>query len=287
MLSRFRTCVVSLVVTLSVAASGCATAHTSSTSAPSSGDVRAAESVARDFVHATVAGQWDAAARDVDLDRMEQVRQADLAMARRSAERRQHHPVVTVEQLMRQDSTMPRSVAEYQVRKFTESFTNPPNEIEREFAGVSDPDSLERLTPLEATARWLEAHDPRYRTQRMLAASRARGCKAPMEVPGPAQRLHRVVGAVVEDSLAYVVVRESPDSAMLATIHQRFARAGMPDAQIRSMLAETPTPLTLQLRRTSDGWRILPPTSGILNGADAIVMGVVCIPDSASARAHS
>jgi hypothetical protein len=67
---------------------------------------------------------------------------------------------MTVEQIMRADSTMPRAVAEYQVQRMKQQ-SQRYNFLEYEF-GVSDPDSLAAMTPSTVAERWLQVHDRRW-----------------------------------------------------------------------------------------------------------------------------
>lgn len=121
------------------------------------------EGVARAFIAALEGHRWADAARLVHPDALNRHRERSLSSLRGLT----HRPTITVEDLLRHDPEMPREVAEYQVRRATEGAQDYPR-MEFERAGVASVEELERLSPEEAFARYLEANDLRRSLQRMM-----------------------------------------------------------------------------------------------------------------------
>jgi hypothetical protein len=113
--------------------------------------------VARDFFAAERDGRWLDAAHLLDLKSFEPQREQSITNARRA--RPEFH--LTVEQLLRHNPTMPRAVAEYQVKQ-SETMMRDFNPLLYEYADVPNADSLAHLPVDVAAARWLEAKDPRW-----------------------------------------------------------------------------------------------------------------------------
>ena len=191
----------------------------------------AARAVGTAFLKAVQAADWKAAAGFLDLAAIDSLRRSQV-----SAARRQHpNPPLTVERLMRMDTTMPRAVAEYQVKRMadyqlSESF------LEHEF-GVKDPDSLLAL-PIEVAARkWLEVHDERFMERRAMRTS---GCMPASADTLFAAPVERVLGVVVRDSVAYLLHERERD--------QRFDPYELYSSPPQVML----------LYRTRDIWWVVP-----------------------------
>ena len=131
---------------------------------------RAVRAVADSFFAAIARERWDSAAALLDLTGFEPYFKDRVSSARSALPQRE----MTVEDMMANDSTMPRAVAEWQVAQIKkyhaiESF----GDMSHEFAGVHTQHELFALTVSEAAARWLEAQDER--TQMREARGRS-GC---------------------------------------------------------------------------------------------------------------
>jgi hypothetical protein len=149
------------------------------------------------------------------------------------------------------DSTLPRAVAEWQLRNHARAPRRPAfGDFSDEFAGVTSFRMLQALTPAEAAARWLEASHPVTRIRRMLAEQ---NCGASLADSIANSAFHgfkvRTIGAVVVgDSTAYVLVTDGYAGDVGEAIHARM-------------------PAALRLRRRPDGWRLLPSLQMMAGGA--------------------
>jgi hypothetical protein len=217
--------------------------------------------VARDFFAAQRGGRWLDAAHLLDLKLFEPQRARSVANARAT---RPFH--LTVERLLRDDPSMPRAVAEYQVKQSEAAFRDF-NPLSYEYADVPTADSLAALPIDVAAARWLEAQDPRWRMKsqpRSFSQSCTQmsdsGMKRVKTIDGAAAASlytppPREVVAVASagrtapglgDSLSYVLYREQYGISGVRPT-ERMARPEM-----RS------SPRVLTLNRTASGWRVLP-----------------------------
>ena len=105
---------------------------------------------------------------------------------------------LTVEELMRADSTMPRAVAEYQLKRMND-VTRDSDFLENDFARITTVDSLALLTPSEAAARYRLAlgEDPSntaalFSLGRLLVAEgHPEGVEALRQVPSGAPEYSR------------------------------------------------------------------------------------------------
>lgn len=233
--------------------------------------------VARDFFAAERDGRWLDAARLIDLKSFEAQRARSVANARHA--RPQFH--LTVEELLRHNPTMPRAVAEYQVKQ-SEILMRDYNPLWDEYADVPTADSLAHLPVGVAAARWLEAKDPRWQVRRSakngLPAECEQSSGPPLkaltdsEVKGlsemamsvlipPPQQIVAVAsaGSVTPgstDSVSYVLFRDRYENRHDST------SAGMPGPEIQT------SPSTLTLIKTSGGWRVYPALDfGLVHGA--------------------
>jgi len=160
------------------------------------------EETARQFLDAVATRRWDQAARMLDQRAFEEVLEDFVSRAGRSDDRR----LPTVEDLRRQDPSMPRDVAEWQIRQMREAEQRYADPTPFEFAGVRTVAELRRLSPREAAARWLEARDPRYAIRQQLEAMRC-PTTSMEQIPVPDRR---VLGAVLDgEGVAYAVYREN------------------------------------------------------------------------------
>lgn len=116
------------------------------------------------------------------------------------------------------------------------------------FEGVGSVEELEALTPLEATARWLERHDFNSAYQAMM---RNDACTPP--IPESIRQARpfeiEVLGVVAaDDTSAYAVVRQRPGSA-----------ASAPGSPLAPYLLLGPVrPQAWPMRRRPGGWRLEP-----------------------------
>lgn len=159
--------------------------------------------VATRFLDAWNARRWSEAARLLDLDQFDRFRQDFIARARRAPD---EGPRLTVDELRRQDPSMPREVAEYQIRMMEEQRRRYADPTPFEFARVSSASALRALSPAEAAARWLESRDPRWQVRMQFEQA---GCPAPADleqIPLPTRRL---IGVIAEsDSVTFGLFRE-------------------------------------------------------------------------------
>lgn len=134
---------------------------------------------------------------------------------------------------MRQDPSMPRAVAEYnveQMRRFKAQTPMPPI---LEYPTIPSLDSLRALAPLDLAATWLRGHD--YREQYREDVQRMR-CVDSLALVTPPSEVLGVVQA--SDSTAYVLYTE-------------------PGWQVSKEIPYADRPLVAHLRRGAAGWRIL------------------------------
>ena len=238
--------------------------------------------VAREFFAAERDGRWLDAAHLLDLRTFEPRRTRSVINARNA---QPFH--LTVERLLRDDPSMPRAVAEYQVKQ-SESVFRDFNPLSYEYADVPTADSLAALPIDVAAARWLEAQDPRWRmkaqprsySQKCMQMSDS-GMKtiktldgaaaASMFTPPPREVVAVAPAGVTApglgDSLSYVLYREQ-----YGTSGSR-RREQMSRPEMRS------SPRVLTLNRTALGWRVLPLTD-FMEGMMVSTVSVDCDLDS-------
>jgi hypothetical protein len=196
--------------------------------------------------------RWNDAARFVDLESAARLRDETLAQLRSSRMRRS----VTADEFMRADPDMPREVAEYQARQAATQTTDF-DMLQFTYARVASAEELARLTSLEAAARYVEARDQRWMIRLSMERERRRGCNIPDSALVFIEKMRpndiRVVGSVIDDSVAYVLHKELPPPEDSARIRRRTARAA---AAGRRLYVEPPRLTTLRL--TAGEWRILP-----------------------------
>jgi len=119
---------------------------------------RSARAAVDSFFAVVARERWDSAAIMLDLARFEPYFKRVVRDARGMIPSRQ----MTVEDLMAEDSTMPRAVAEWHISQAKKASAGGPfNYLSYEFAGIRDQHDLFALTVPAAAARWLEAKDGR------------------------------------------------------------------------------------------------------------------------------
>lgn len=247
-------------VMLALSASN-AIAQPSSTASPAD--------IARQFFAAERDGRWLDAARLLDLKSFEARRARSVDYARHARDPQPFH--LTVDQLLRHDPSMPRAVAEYQVKQ-AEKASRDFNPLSYEYADVPTADSLAALPVDVAAARWLEAKDPRwlFRTRdhgfpvacelsssgqmKALADSevKALNAMALSRLTPPPRQIVAVAAAGAttsgfSDSVSYVLFRDQYESRRDST-----GSPGVPGPEIQT------SPSALTLVKTSGGWRIFP-----------------------------
>lgn len=169
---------------------------------PAAAQTAGPRDVASRFLDAIAAERWTEAAQMLDLDAFREYVQHFTSRSDRSSTTR---PIPTVEDLRRQDPSMPREVAEWHVRQMREAQSRMGDPTEYEFAGVRSIAALRRLPIEEAAARWLEARSPQYSLRRQLEEMR---CPVPdaRDLPVPERRL---LGVITEsDTVSYALHRE-------------------------------------------------------------------------------
>lgn len=245
-----------------LAAIGVAVALSVGTAGGQSGSAASPADVAREFFAAERDARWLDAARMFDLKSFEAQRAQSVANARRT---RDAHPFrLTVDQILRHDPSMPRAVAEYQVKQAEQSFRDF-NPLADEYADVPTADSLAALPIEVAAARWLEAKDPRWVMKRQARSSGECAqvydslLKRPSTLDSVAASMFMLprpeVVAVASggstagsaDSLSYVIFRERYETTLDSTARPRMA-----------VLPMQMSPSVLTMIRTPAGWRVQP-----------------------------
>jgi hypothetical protein len=202
------------------------------------------------FFAASVAERWDVAAKLLDMEKFDLILKAAQGNARANLPAR----ALTVEQLMAEDSTMPRAVAEWQVARFSKYSHDPYEFLTYEFSRVSTPREFLALTADEAAERWLEAQDFRYL---MRVTWKRAGCRGELPAVLAIPERHTVLGiAIGNDSTAYAI--------------HTIASGGLgPD------ISSTGSPPSVMvLARRHSAWRINPSFSR--DGFGAVGFGPQC-----------
>jgi hypothetical protein len=206
------------------------------------------------FLRAIDAEKWADAAMMLDLPVFERYLRQRVNAARVNLPFRDS---TTAEELMAQDSTLPRAVAEWQAKQSNHfSSLVPFDDFSREFAGVTSFRALRTLNAAEAAARWLEAEDPMYQLRK---SGEALNCALPLadSLAIYLRRPRQTIGsATVDDTTAYVLLTDKVTRAG----HDPFYE---------------PRPSTLLVRRRGGKWLIVP-TPMMLRGPDSVV-GMSCV----------
>ena len=86
---------------------------------------------------------------------------------------------MTAERLLSMDSSISPAMAQWMEQSLRERAAKPGRlgELSMEFTGVTSLAQLEALTEADATARWLEAHDPNHQYRLIL---RSLACTPPL-----------------------------------------------------------------------------------------------------------
>ena len=243
--------------------------------------------VARDFFAAERDGRWLDAARLLDLKLFEPRRARSVVNARHA----QPPFHLTVERLLRDDPSMPRAVAEYQVKQ-SEAVFRDFNPLSDEYADVPTADSLAALPVDVAAARWLEAQDPRWR---MKAQPRSYSQSCMQMSDSGMKRVKTLDGAaaasmytpppreVVAVALAGLTAPGSGDSLSYVLFRERYDSSGIPRSERFARREMQLSPRVLTLIRTSSGWRVVPLIDYM--GGAGIFVSVDCAFDSAKVRA--
>jgi hypothetical protein len=150
---------------------------------------------------------------------------------------------------MRHDPEMPRAAAEYEVKRINELRQRQPNYLEQEF-GVADPDSLLALPMHVVGERWLQVHDERWLYRETLRMSNC--AQLASDTLGPPLPPERVVGTIVDDSLAYVLYEPQGANRETDVMYRR-------------------PPSVLQLHRERGSWWVL-----VGANSSGALMGVSC-----------
>jgi hypothetical protein len=224
--------------------------------------------IARQFFAAEREARWLEAARLLDLKSFEPRRARSVANARLAQHAQPFN--LSVDQMLRHDPSMPRAVAEYQVKQAKESYRDF-NPLTYEYADVPTADSLAALPVDVAAARWLEAKDPRWLMKRemnrqpqtftgdcakvydsLIKATKVPDIGAAATMFAVPRREVIAIAAVPStagpaDSLSYVLFRERYDTRGDSTARGLMDR---PEMQM--------SPNVLTLIRTNVGWRVLP-----------------------------
>jgi len=191
----------SIVCARSRAAALCALAFllASRTGAAQSSAERSVRATVDTFFALVTREKWDSAATLLDLARFEPYFKGVVRNMRSAIPQRP----MTVEDLMARDSTMPRAVAEWQLRQMkTAEIGDPFEYVSYEFAGIASSRDLFSLTIPSAAARWLEGQDGRTK---MREAWRKQGCSLSDLPDFPAAKRRALAITAIDDSTAYVI----------------------------------------------------------------------------------
>jgi hypothetical protein len=240
-------------------------------------DTASPDEVARQFFKAEQDGRWLDAARLLDLSLFE-----PLLRAYTTRPAPEQGFGLTPELLQKTDPQMPRAVAEYEVKKARDSYSNF-DPVKFEFARVSSRDSLAALPVDEAAARWLEAKDPRWRVSVARKDAVAAGrCAAPvLATPSPQSPPIEILTASVPqagssgpatDTVRYVLFRRS-----------EVWGPGVSKDQL-DILRVRSTPNVLTLVRRPAGWRIVPAAEFGGLGSGTAFVHVDCAIGTGQAR---
>jgi len=224
--------------------------------------------IARQFFAAEREARWLDAARLLDLKSFEPQRARSVANARHAHDAPQFH--LTVDQMLRHDPSMPRGVAEYQVKQAAESFRDF-NPLIYEYADVPTADSLAALPVDVAAARWLEAKDPRWLMKREMKRQPHTSTGVCAKVYDSLIKATKVPDTAAAASMFAVPRREviaiaavpstagSADSLSYVLFRERYETRG--DSTARGLMDRPEmqmSPDVLTLIRTGVGWRVLP-----------------------------
>ncbi len=159
------------------------------------------------FLNAWNARRWNDAARLLDLDQFDTFRRE---FAARAAKGGADAPRMTVADLQRYDPSMPREVAEYQVRMMEEQRRRFADPTPWEFARVNTAAALTALAPAEAAARWIESRDPEWQVRMQFQQA---GCAVPADVGSIAAPRRTLVGVLEPTAgVSYAIFREEQAS---------------------------------------------------------------------------
>jgi hypothetical protein len=164
------------------------------------GGVRA---VVEAFFAAAAREQWDSAAAFIDLPRFEPFLKQQVGMVRSALPPREMTVDERVAEMMANDSTMPRAVAEWEIARAKRYPVRAFGDLSYEFAGVHDSHMLLTMSVAEAAARWIEAQDSRTQIRAQL---RAMGCPPDSAVEQMLGSKNIVLATIVaNDSTAYAI----------------------------------------------------------------------------------
>lgn len=195
------------------------------------------------FFRAIADEKWEAAAALLDTAAMRRMIAQQLRQ-RPEFNRRE----MTVDDFMRGDSTKPREVAEYELKRYREQVSkfDAGDRFSREYYGIRSADDLRALSTTQAAARHLQAKDPRVQIRELLKQA---GC-ADSTFTTPFT-VHRILAtALANDSIAYLLHEEGTS------------------ATSRSGYSEFPSVMVLRFR--GNRWVIVPTPAFMGPGGVAI-----------------
>lgn len=186
------------------------------------------------FFRAVADERWELAASMVDTVA---IRRLVVEQLRNPPQRTRHE--MTVDDFMRMDSTKPRVVAEYELKRYREQMAkfDEGGMLAYQFSGVRSIDELRALSTVEASARYIQAQDIRTLIREH---ARKAGCAMNESALMAPVAFHRIIAvALANDTLAYVL----HDDGMLGT---------------RVDQASPINPTVMQLRLRAQAWRVYP-----------------------------
>lgn len=215
------------------------------------------------FIKAQNAERWGDAADFLDREAIEKIRRRELE----NTESRTRFPW-TVEKLMKEDTAMPRVVAEYEIRRMDRLAKD--FDVEKtwsyEFAEIGTLEDLRKLPGQELAARWVMAHDLGYRSRRAKATCPQVETETLKKAARPAlpKRTYRMLGEVVKDSMAYVLKEDGFD--------------GKPSYPLADVGIFMPPEIFI-LRKVAGTWKIVPSVR-----TTASIVSIECVVEPTSPR---
>lgn len=176
---------------------------------------------------------------------------------------------------------MPRAAAEYQATLMNKSMADY-DFLGSQFARVASADSLASLPIDVAAARWLEARDPRWRSE--LADRRA--LKEPRAKCGPSVVDSAALSAAMSGAARYEAPKAlilgtatAGDSAAYVVVAENFERSPMRGLPRTLEAGIGLSPRVLELARVNGQWKVVP-TMEIVgstgNPGGGVTVSIIC-----------
>lgn len=211
----------------------------------------------RAAVDALDRSQWLAAASTCDPMSLAGFRRQLVEQFRRA----EPEHVMTIEAYMRFQPEMPREVAEYLYAQYRRA-ADPGRRFQEELPGLASIEDLERLTPVEVFAAWLDGRSPRRQVARQLAD---RGidtatAAASLEEVSPFGNFEPIGSLPDGEGVAHVLYRHGSYRKEEGAADSEEWLAGMSpeERELALALAGRSHPMVTTCRQQPDGsWRLL------------------------------